>query len=64
MLKGAQKMRDITVTYEDGTTLPTRINGSKETIREDYIGTYFQRGDTEEHPTDKMVKAVAADWTL
>ena len=62
MLKGAQKMRDITVTYEDGTTIPTSINGSKETIREYYIGTYFQHGDTEEHPTDKMVKAVAVEF--
>ena len=55
-------MRDITVTYEDGTTIPTSINGSKETIREYYIGTYFQHGDTEEHPTDKMVKAVSVEF--
>ena len=55
-------MRDITVTYEDGTTIPTSINGSKETIREYYIGTYFPHGDTEEHPTDKMVKAVSVEF--
>ena len=55
-------MRDITVTYEDGNTISTSINGSKETIREYYIGTYFQHGDTEEHPTDKMVKAVAVEF--
>ena len=55
-------MRDITVIYEDGNTTSTSITGSKETIREYYIGNRFQFGDTEEHPTDKMVKAVAVEF--
>ncbi len=55
-------MRDITVTFEDGNTISTSINGSEETIREYYIGNRFQFGDTEEHPTDKMVKAVAVEF--
>tara|TARA_Y100001973_G_scaffold94423_1_gene146457 strand:+ start:615 stop:869 length:255 start_codon:yes stop_codon:yes gene_type:complete len=57
-----EKMRDITVTFEDGNTISTSINGSEETIREYYIGNRFQFGDTEEHPTDKMVKAVAVEF--
>jgi hypothetical protein len=55
-------MRDITVTFEDGNTITTWINGSEETIREYYIGNRFQFGDTEEHPTDKMIKAVSVEF--
>ena len=55
-------MRDITVTFEDGNTISTSINGSKETIREYYIGNRFQFGDTEEHTADKMIKAVSVEF--
>jgi len=55
-------MRDITVIFEDGNTIATSINGSEETIREYYIGNRFQFGDTEEHPTDKMIKAVSVEF--
>ena len=55
-------MRDVTVTFEDGNTIDASINGSEETIREYYIGNRFQFGDTEEHPADKMVKAVSVDF--
>ena len=51
-------MRSIRVTFADGNTIETNINGSNETIRRYYIGQEFQFGDTEEHPKDKMVKAV------
>ena len=57
-----EKMRDVTVTFEDGNTIDASINGSEETIREYYIGNRFQFGDTEEHPADKMVKAVSVDF--
>ena len=55
-------MRDVTVTFEDGNTIDASINGSEETIREYYIGNRFQFGDTEEHPADKMVKAVSVEF--
>ena len=55
-------MRDITVTFENGDTISTSINGSEETIREYYIGNRFQFGDTEENPADKMIKAVSVDF--
>lgn len=50
--------RHITVYFEDGNTIDTEINGSKKRILEHYIGEYFNFGDTDEHPKDKMVKAV------
>jgi hypothetical protein len=51
----------IKVTYADGNSLSTNINGTIEEARAYYIGQWFNFGDTEEHPADRMVKAVAVD---
>ena len=51
----------VTITYEDGSTISTNINGTIEEARAYYIGQAFNFGDTEEHPADRMVKAVAVD---
>jgi len=55
-------MRAIRVTFEDGNTIETNINGTDEAIRRYYIGQEFQFGDTEEHPKDKLVKAVDVEF--
>jgi hypothetical protein len=55
-------MRAIRVTYEDGNTTVTNINGTDDEIRAHYIGQAFQFGDTEEHPADRMVEAVAVEF--
>ena len=52
------EMRVIRVTFEDGNTMTTNINGTDEEIKEYYVGKYFNFGDTDSHPKDKMVKAV------
>ena len=54
-------MRAIRVTFEDGNTIETNINGTMEEIRAYYLGQSFQFGDTEEHPGDKLVRAVAVE---
>lgn len=51
-------MRGIIVKFADGNTIRTSINGTEAEIRSYYIGKSFNFGDTEEHPTDKMVEAV------
>ena len=51
-------MRYVRVIFEDGNTLETNINGTNESIRKYYIGESFNFGDREEHPADKMVKAI------
>lgn len=52
----------IRVTFADGNTITTEINGTEEEIRRYYIGQEFQFGDTEECPRDKMVKAVNVEF--
>ena len=51
----------ITVTYHNGNTISTNINGTIEEARAYYVGQCFNFGDTEEHPADRMVKAVAVE---
>lgn len=55
-------MKTAKVYFEDGNTLITSINGTKQQIEEYYIGKSFQFGDTEEHPQDKMIKAVKVEF--
>lgn len=55
-------MKTVKVYFEDGNTLTTSINGTKKEIEKYYIGKLFQFGDTEECPTDKMVKAVKVEF--
>lgn len=62
IMRGNKSMRYITVTFEDGNTIDTAINGTNESINEYYIGNYFDFGDTEEHPQSKMIKAVSVKF--
>lgn len=55
-------MKTAKVYFEDGNTLTTSINGTKKEIEAYYIGKRFQFGDTEEHPRDKMVKAIKVEF--
>lgn len=54
--------RAIRVTFSDGNTLTTEINGSEEEIRRYYLGQQFNFGDTEAHPTDNMQTATAVEF--
>jgi hypothetical protein len=55
-------MKTIKVTFEDGNTIITSINGTVFEILSYYIGRYFQFGDTKEYPGDKMVKAIKVEF--
>lgn len=54
--------RTVKVTFEDGNTITTDINGTEKTIREYYIGNRFQFGDTEECPKDKLLMATELEF--
>ena len=54
-------MNSFRVTFEDGNTLVTDMNASLEEAKAYYVGQYFQFGDTDECPSDKMVKAVLVE---
>ena len=51
-------MPAITVKMAHGNEIHTSINGTRQSVRKHYIGQSVDFGDTEEHPTSKMVKAV------
>jgi len=55
-------MKTIKVTFEDGNTIITFINGTVFEILTYYIEQYFQFGDTQEHPGDKIVKAIKVEF--
>lgn len=55
-------MRCITVHFEDGNHLTTNINGTNQEIEKYYIGQFFDFGDSEEHPSSKLVKAIRVDF--
>jgi len=61
-LKTANQRRSIRVTFEDGNTVDTEINGTEEEIKEYYLGKKFNFGDSDEHSKDKMVKAVKVEF--
>ncbi len=52
-------MISIQVIFEDGNYLLTDINATFEEASKYYVGKFFQFGDTDEIPMDKMVKCVA-----
>lgn len=52
----------IRVTFADGNTLISEINGTKEEVRDYYLGKKFQFGDTEERPYDHLVEAVKVEF--
>lgn len=49
----------IIVTFEDGDTVATNINGTKDEIRAYYINNYFNLGSGSE---DKAVKAISVEF--
>lgn len=55
-------MRSVRVTFSDGNTITTQINGTDAAISQYYVGQYFQFGDTKECPKDKMVRAVKVEF--
>lgn len=54
-------MNTFKVIFEDGDSLVTEMNASLEEARRYYIGQYFNFGDTDTHPQDKMVQAIAVE---
>jgi hypothetical protein len=55
------EMIAIQVTFADGYSLITNMNGTIEEARAYYIGQAFNFGDTEEHPADHLIKAIAVE---
>lgn len=55
-------MRTIRVDFADGNHLITDISGTEAEIRDYYLGQFFNFGDTDEHPEDRMVEAVAVTF--
>lgn len=51
-------MRTITVYYENGDKVTTRINGTEEEIKDYYLGRYFNLGAE----NDDMQKAVKVEF--
>jgi len=52
------RRRHIKVTFEDGNTIETPINGTKREIEDYYVGKYFNMGVED----DKMVKALSVEF--
>lgn len=55
------KKQAFRITWEDGNTTVTEMNATLEEARAYYIAEPFQFGDTDEHPGDKMVRAVTVE---
>lgn len=55
-------MRTVKVTFSDGNSLVTSINGTDEEIRRYYVGQTFNFGDTDECPQDKLVTGVSVEF--
>ena len=54
--------QSIRVDFADGNQVFTEINGTEDEIREYYVGTYYNFGDTDAHPEDKMVEVVGVTF--
>lgn len=63
-LMGQRQMRSIRVTFDDGNSLETSINGTEAEIERYYLGNVdgFQFGDTDAHPADKLARAVQVEF--
>lgn len=57
-----QPFRTVRVHFADGNHLDTSIRGTEAEIRDYYVGQFFNFGDTEEHPKDRMVEAVSVTF--
>lgn len=55
-------MRAIRVTFADGNTIETNINGTDAEVVAYYVGNDFQFGDTDACPRDKLVKATGVEF--
>lgn len=57
-------MSTVKVTFEDGRSLTTDINGTREEILAYYFGpdAVFNFGDTDEHPADDLRRVVAVQF--
>lgn len=54
-------MKSIRVTFNDGNTIETNINGSIDEIKSYYIGQWFNFGDNDWGEGDKMRKAILVE---
>ncbi len=54
-------MNTYKITFDNNNTITTGFNGTWEEAAQYYIGRSFQFGDTEEHPTDLMAKAIKVE---
>ena len=52
-------MKAVTVTWSDGDTTETNINGTMEEIRAYYVGTWFNLGQPYDPCEDRMVQGVS-----
>jgi hypothetical protein len=57
-----QRRRAVKVTFADGNTLTTEINGTEEEIRAYYLNNEFQFGDTDERPKDNLQRATKVEF--
>lgn len=55
-------MRTVKVTFTDGNTIVTSINGTEQEIRDYYTKNSFNFGDNEEHPADNMQRGVTVEF--
>lgn len=55
-------MRYIRATFSDGTEIITAINGTDQEIRDYYCGQYFQFGDTDDCPGDKLLECTQLEF--
>lgn len=51
----------VVVKFSDGNEIRTSINATLEEARRYYLGQSFQFGDTDEHPSDHLVRAVSCE---
>jgi hypothetical protein len=56
------RRRTVRITYADGNTCDTWINGTMQSIREYYIGNFFNFGDTDFGVPDNMQEAVSVEF--
>jgi hypothetical protein len=55
-------MRTIKVTYSNGNSTVTSINGTRAEIKRYYLGTTFNLGDPYDPEKDLLVKAVGVEF--
>ena len=55
-------MRAIRVHYSDGQMQEQSVNGTNAETERYFVGSWFNFGDTEEHPADRMVQAVRVEF--